>query len=71
MYRFTAKKDRREVLLKDNPKRDEGPLHVSVTKVGRDLYKIEASEVLANGEYSLSPSGTGPGSNQTFSFQVY
>ena len=71
MYRFTSKKDRRELLLKDNPKRDEGPLHISVTKVGRDLYKIEASEVLANGEYSLSPSGTGPGSNQAFSFQVY
>jgi len=68
MYRFSSKKDRRELLLKDKPRKDEGPLHISVTKVGRDLYKIEASEVLPNGEYSLSPAGN---SNLAFSFQVY
>ena len=68
MYRFTAKKDRRELLLKARPgKNDATPLHVSVTKVGRDIYKIEVSEFLPNGEYSLSPSGA----NQVFSFQVY
>jgi len=67
MYRFTARKDRRELLIKDKPRKDDGPIHISVTKVGRDLYKIEASEVLPNGEYSLSPSGA----NQVFSFQVY
>ena len=68
MYRFTAKKDRRELLLKANPKKgDAAPLHLAVTKVGKDIYRIEASEVLENGEYSLSPSGT----NQVFSFQVY
>ena len=68
MYRFTPKKDRRELLLKDRPgKNDAAPLHLSVTKVGRDIYKIEASEVLPNGEYSLSPSG----SDDVFSFQVY
>ena len=68
MYRFTQKKDRRELLLKQNPKKnDAAPLHLSVTKVGRDIYKIEASEVLENGEYSLSPFGT----NEVFSFQVY
>lgn len=68
MYRFTAKKDRRELLLKDNPKKgDAAPLHVNVTKLGRDIYKIEAAEVLENGEYSLSPDD----SNQVFSFQVY
>ena len=68
MYRFTAKKDRRELVIKDKPKKDDAaPLHISVTKVGRDIYKIEASEVLPNGEYSLSPSGA----NQVFSFQVY
>jgi hypothetical protein len=68
MYRFESKKDRRELILKDKPKKgDAAPLHLSVTKVGKDLWKIEASEVLPNGEYSLSPSG----SNDVFCFQVY
>ena len=69
LYRFTIKKDRRELTIRDKPKRDDpaAPLHLSVTKVGKDIYRIEASEVLANGEYSLSPSG----SNEVFSFQVY
>lgn len=68
MYKFEVVKGRRELEIKDRPgKNDPHPLHVAVTKLGRDLYKIEASEVLPNGEYSLSPSG----SNQVFSFQVY
>ncbi len=68
MFRFEVAKGRRELEIKDKPgKNDAHPLHVAVTKLGKDLYKIEASEVLPNGEYSLSPSG----SNQVFSFQVY
>lgn len=68
MYKFDVVKGRRELEIKDKPgKNDPHPLHVAVTKLGKDLYKIEASEVLPNGEYSLSPSG----SNQVFSFQVY
>jgi hypothetical protein len=68
MYQFAVNKGRRELEIKDRPgKNDPHPLHVAVTKLGKDLYKIEASEVLPNGEYSLSPSG----SNQVFSFQVY
>lgn len=68
LYRFDVTKSRRELELKDRPgKNDPHPLHVAVTKLGPDLYKIEASEQLPNGEYSLSPSGT----NEFFSFQVY
>jgi hypothetical protein len=68
MYPFEVVKGRRELEIKDRPgKNDVRPLHVAVTKLGKDLYKIEASEQLANGEYSLSPSG----SNQVFSFSVY
>jgi hypothetical protein len=68
MYKFEVNKSRRELELKDRPgKNDPRPLHLAVTKLGRDLYKIEASEQLPNGEYSLSPSG----SDQVFSFQVY
>ena len=67
LYRFDVTKNRRELEIKDRPGKNDRPLHVTVTKLGRDLYKIEASEVLPNGEYSLSPSG----SNKVFSFQVY
>jgi hypothetical protein len=68
LYRFDVSKNRRELEIKDRPgKNDPHPLHVAVTKLGKDLYKIEASEQLPNGEYSLSPSG----SNQVFSFSVY
>jgi hypothetical protein len=68
MYRFEVAKGRRELEIKERPgKNDARALHVAVTKLGKDLYRIEASEQLANGEYSLSPSG----SNQVFSFSVY
>ncbi len=67
MYRFEVNKGRRELEIKEKPGKNDRPLHLAVTKLGRDLYKIEASEQLANGEYSLSPSD----SDQVFSFQVY
>ena len=68
MYRFEVKNNRRELTLKQNPKDDDAhPLHITVTKIGDRLYRVEASEVLPNGEYSLSPNGT----NAVFSFEVY
>lgn len=67
LYRFEVNKGRRELTIKDNPGRNDRPLHLSVTRLSKDLYRVEASEQLPNGEYSLSPSG----SNQVFAFQVY
>jgi hypothetical protein len=68
LYAFQVVKGRREIEMKQRPgKNDAHPLHVTVTKLGKDLYKIETSEQLANGEYSLSPND----SDQVFSFQVY
>jgi hypothetical protein len=67
LYKFDVNKGRRELTIKDNPGRNDRALHLSVTKLSKDLYRIEASEPLPNGEYSLSPSG----SNQVFAFQVY
>jgi hypothetical protein len=68
LYRFEVKNRRRELTLKDTPKNgDTRPLHLTVTKVGDRIYRVEASEVLPNGEYSLSPSST----DDVFSFQVY
>lgn len=68
LYRFEVKNGRRELTLKQNPKDDDAhPLHITVTRIGDRLYRVEASEVLPNGEYSLSPNGT----NEVFSFEVY
>lgn len=43
------------------------PLRMNVTRVNDNLYRLELSETLTNGEYTLSPEG----SNQVFSFSVY
>jgi len=71
MYKLSVTKDgRREVAFpaagkkrKDAPR----PIHLSTSKLETGLYRIEASEVLDQGEYCLSPSGA----NQVFCFQVY
>jgi hypothetical protein len=68
LYRVEVKSGHREVTMA--PKRTRGgprPLRLSVTRLDRDLYRIEASETLENGEYSISPSD----SNRVFCFQVY
>ena len=67
LYRFEVKNGRRQVTLSRKRKDSSGPFHLSVTKLDRDLYRVEADEALENGEYSLSPSG----SNAVFCFQVY
>ena len=70
MYKLAVKSGKREVAFpaagkrkKDGPR----PIHISTSKVDGSLYRIEASEVLEQGEYCLSPSGV----NQVFCFQVY
>jgi hypothetical protein len=68
LYRFEVKNGHREVSMVQ--KRTRGgprPLRLTVTRLDRGLFKIEASETLENGEYGLSPSG----SNTVFCFEVY
>ncbi len=67
-YRMEAKGGTRQLILplkagKNAPK----PLRMNVTRVNDNLYRLELSETLTNGEYTLSPEG----SNQVFSFSVY
>ena len=68
LYRLDVKSGHREITLSSGRRRG-GPraLHLSVTKVERGLYRIEASETLENGEYALTPSG----SNKVFCFEVF
>lgn len=68
LYKMDVKRGRREVTIKNNPGRNDArALHLNITRLGGDLWKVEASEILANGEYTLSPDGT----NDAFAFQVY
>jgi hypothetical protein len=67
LYRFEVKGGRRQLTLSRKRKEGSGPFHLSITKLDKDLYRVEADEALENGEYSLSPSG----SNVAFCFQVY
>ena len=65
LYRFEVKSGKRELTI--NKRRGARPLHLSVTKLDRGLYRVEAAEPLENGEYGLSPSG----SNRVFCFQIF
>lgn len=68
LYRMDVKNGRREVSMSKSRRRTGGKaLRVTVTPLGGSLYRLEASEVLENGEYSLSPND----SNVVFCFEVY
>jgi hypothetical protein len=68
LYRWEVKGGRRELASgKGKRKGAMRALHLSVTKVDGRLYRVEASEPLENGEYSLSPND----SNKVFCFEVY
>ena len=64
LYRFDIKGGHRELTLSGTRRGGPKALHLSVSKLDRGLYKVEAAEVLENGEYALTPSG----SNQVFCF---
>jgi hypothetical protein len=68
LYRWDVKGGRRE-LATSKGKRKGGAraLHLSVNKLDGKLYRVEASEPLDPGQYSLSPND----SNKVFCFEVY
>ena len=67
-YRMEAKGGTRQLILPLKPgKNAPKPLRMNVIRVNDNLYRLELSETLTNGEYTLSPEG----SNQVFSFSVY
>ena len=68
LYRLEVRRDRREVIFPKKQRRDSArPIRIMIKPLDGKLYRIEANEVLANGEYALSPSG----SDAVFCFQVY
>lgn len=67
-YKLTSKDGRREVVIDHKNKKNVPPqIHLTITKLDDNLYRVEVDEPLENGEYSLSPDG----SDDTFSFAIY
>jgi hypothetical protein len=66
LYKFDVKGGRREVDLSGG-RGSAKALHLSVTRLERGLYRLEADEVLDNGEYVLSPMQ----SNRVFCFEIF
>jgi hypothetical protein len=68
LYRMDVKGGRREVRVSGGSRHSGSKaLRLSVTKLDKDLYKLEASETLDPGEYALSPTS----GNHVFCFEVY
>jgi hypothetical protein len=68
LFRLDVKNGRREITI--NQKRRRGgprPLRIQITRLAQGLFRIEASETLENGQYSLSPND----SNKAYCFEVY
>jgi hypothetical protein len=68
LYKVDVKGGHREVTMAQRRTRG-GPkaLRLSVTRLDRNLYRVEVDETIENGEYALSPNG----SNTVFCFEVY
>ncbi len=67
LYKMDVKNGHREITINQKRKKGPRPIHIEVTLVAEKLYRIEVSQSLENGDYSLSPSD----SNTAFCFQVY
>jgi len=69
LYRLDVKNGRREITMNTKARKRSGSraLHLTVTRIEGNLYRVEASEPLEDGQYSLSPSD----SNKVFCFEEY
>ena len=67
LYKMDVKNGHREVSMAQKRTRSNRPLRLTVTRLDRGLFRIEADEGLENGEYALSPND----SNHVFCFAVY
>ena len=68
LYKMDVKNGRRVVSMSRGRRGGGGrPYRLSVTRLDANLYRVEASEVLENGQYSISPND----SNIVFCFEEY
>jgi len=67
LYKLDVKSGHREVTTSKRRRSGSKALHLSVTKLDGKLYRVEADELLDDGEYAIS----GSDSNKAFCFQIY
>jgi hypothetical protein len=69
LFHFDVRNERREIVMSGkHKKQDEGLVsHLNIRRIDENLFRIEVSEMLNPGEYSLSPEGD----NTAFCFTVY
>jgi hypothetical protein len=68
LYKLDVKSGHREVTMA--VKRTRGgpkPLRLTVTRLDKGLFRVEADQEMENGQYAISPNG----SNTVFCFEVY
>jgi len=64
LFKLESKGGRREILM---TRKSGQPIRMEVTRLDKDLYKLEVDESLEPGEYSISPNN----SNKVFCFAVF
>jgi hypothetical protein len=67
LYQLEVKSGHREITVSERGRHGARPLKISVARLDGRLYRIEAAEMLENGQYCLSPSD----SNRAFCFEIY
>ena len=68
VYRLEVKNGRREIMFRNSKRaKNPEPAHVNVRRLAEGLYRLEVSDSLPNGQYSITPKG----SNDVFCFEVY
>jgi hypothetical protein len=68
IYKLEVKNGHREITFRDGKRaKNPEPVHVNVRRVTEGLYRIEISDSLANGQYSITPQGA----NDVFCFEIF
>ncbi|MDQ2898245.1 MAG: hypothetical protein M3Y07_00415 [Acidobacteriota bacterium] len=65
LYKLDARNGAREIMF-SHKKNSAKPINLTVNRVAEGLYRLEVTDSLPNGEYSLTPEG----SNQVFCFEI-
>lgn len=68
LYKLDVKNGHREIMFRSGKRaKNPEPLHVNIKRLGEGLVRLEVSDSLTNGQYSLSPDE----SNDVFCFEVF
>jgi len=68
LYKLDVRNGRREITFRDSKRaKNPEPAHINIKRLGEGLVRLEVSDSLTNGQYSITPQG----SNDVFCFEVF